>query len=302
MALGTRFTEDPREFLQDAGHLLAADPVVGNVVAVATDRAVVEDRAGLARRDHPRWWVTIHDPDGDVVGAAMRTAPFAPHPMFVLPMPRASVDALTEALLERGEGVRGLNGVLPATGQMADRLAAAYGGVASVHEHTRLHELGDLVMPTQPAGRLRPATRDDAPLALTYYLAFFEDAARQAGRDVPHQGAGGVDEASVRQRIDAGSVWLWEDEHGEVVHLTAFSGPAFGVARIGPVYTPEDNRGRGYASATVAALSRWLRERGSRVCLFTDQANPTSNKIYAALGYRPVTEMANLVITTPEPA
>ena len=37
---------------------------------------------------------------------------------------------------------------------------------------------------------------------------------------------------------------------------------------------------------------------GARVCLFTDQANPTSNKIYAALGYRPVVDMANLVIVT----
>jgi len=32
------------------------------------------------------------------------------------------------------------------------------------------------------------------------------------------------------------------------------------------------------------------------LCLFTDQANPTSNQIYAALGYQPVADMANLVI------
>lgn len=35
---------------------------------------------------------------------------------------------------------------------------------------------------------------------------------------------------------------------------------------------------------------------GARVCLYTDQANQTSNKIYASLGYRPVADMANLVI------
>ena len=33
-------------------------------------------------------------------------------------------------------------------------------------------------------------------------------------------------------------------------------------------------------------------EQGARACLFTDRANPTSNKIYAALGYRPVVDMA----------
>jgi predicted GNAT family acetyltransferase len=41
-----------------------------------------------------------------------------------------------------------------------------------------------------------------------------------------------------------------------------------------------------------------LRDSGARVCLFTDQANPTSNKIYAAIGYEPVAEMANLVISS----
>jgi predicted GNAT family acetyltransferase len=44
-------------------------------------------------------------------------------------------------------------------------------------------------------------------------------------------------------------------------------------------------------------VSRLLQTEGARVCLFTDQANPTSNKIYAALGYQPVVDMANLAIT-----
>jgi predicted GNAT family acetyltransferase len=81
-----------------------------------------------------------------------------------------------------------------------------------------------------------------------------------------------------------------------VVHLTGANAPAFGVARIGPVYTAREQRGRGYASAGVAAVSRLLLDRGARVCLFTDQANPTSNRIYEALGFRPVVDMANLVI------
>ena len=40
-------------------------------------------------------------------------------------------------------------------------------------------------------------------------------------------------------------------------------------------------------------MSRRLRDAGARVCLFTDQANPTSNRIYAALGYVKVVDMAN---------
>jgi predicted GNAT family acetyltransferase len=71
---------------------------------------------------------------------------------------------------------------------------------------------------------------------------------------------------------------------------------SLGVARIGPVYTPPEHRGHGWASNAVAEVSRRVQAHGVRVCLFTDQANPTSNKLYAALGYRPVVDMANLLV------
>ena len=80
------------------------------------------------------------------------------------------------------------------------------------------------------------------------------------------------------------------------MHLTGANPPSFGVARVGPVYTPPAQRGRGWASNAVAEVSRRIQAEGAQVCLFTDQANPTSNKIYADLGYRPVVDMANLVI------
>jgi predicted GNAT family acetyltransferase len=61
-----------------------------------------------------------------------------------------------------------------------------------------------------------------------------------------------------------------------------------GVARIGPVYTPPRFRGHGYGSAVTAATTRDVLAEGAVACLFTDLGNPTSNKIYQALGYVPV--------------
>jgi len=49
----------------------------------------------------------------------------------------------------------------------------------------------------------------------------------------------------------------------------------------------------------VSEVSAILQSDGGRVCLFTDQANPTSNKIYQSIGYRPVVDMANLRIGSP---
>ena len=86
------------------------------------------------------------------------------------------------------------------------------------------------------------------------------------------------------------------------MHLTAHNPPSFGVARIGPVFTPRAHRGRGYASAGVAGVSKRLRDEGADVCLYTDQENPTSNKVYAAIGFEPLVDQGNWVVTTPAPA
>ena len=64
--------------------------------------------------------------------------------------------------------------------------------------------------------------------------------------------------------------------------------PVAGVARIGPVYTPDDDRGHGYGSAVTAAAARTALAAGSRdVVLFTDVANPVPNAIYRRLGFVP---------------
>ena len=71
-------------------------------------------------------------------------------------------------------------------------------------------------------------------------------------------------------------------------------------ARVAPVYTVPDRRGRGYATALVAALSRELLARGKRrLFLTTDAANPTSNAIYARIGYRPQNEDCHFDFVTP---
>ena len=66
-------------------------------------------------------------------------------------------------------------------------------------------------------------------------------------------------------------------------------------ARIAPVYTPPAQRGRGYGSALVAALSRHLLAQGrSPVYLFADMANPTANGVYLRVGFRPAGEHVHL--------
>ncbi|WP_411503137.1 GNAT family N-acetyltransferase [Brevibacillus centrosporus] len=64
------------------------------------------------------------------------------------------------------------------------------------------------------------------------------------------------------------------------------SGHHFMVSRL---KKPLSRRKNGYASTCVAILSQQLLDAGYQFCsLYTDLANPTSNRIYQAIGYLPI--------------
>ena len=73
---------------------------------------------------------------------------------------------------------------------------------------------------------------------------------------------------------------LWWDG-GAPVSMAGYSGPTPHSLRISAVYTPPEQRRRGYASAVTAAISQEVLDRGCQFCtLYTDLGNPTSNHIY----------------------
>lgn len=290
------FTGDPTVFLTVADTFLAADPVLTTAIATATIRYRNESAAGRTLpANGTQWWAVVRTINGDIEGLAMRTAQTPPHPIFVLSMPDPAARALAHSVHARGELIGGVNGALPAAEICATDLAHLQGAQVQLAHHTRLLELGELVPPHGVPGTLRAATLDDLDLAQEWTDCFMRDADEQAGR-IPQVHEGEPDRADIRRRIEQGTCWFWLDNAGARVHLTGANPPAFGVARIAPVYTPPQQRRKGYASAAVAAVSQLLLTAGSRVCLYTDQANPTSNNVYQAIGYRPVVDHINLRI------
>lgn len=291
------FTHDPAEFLRLSAAYLADDPVLNTVVATVAARSATERAAGIPGRPED-WYLTVRESSQQVVGVAMRSSPHPPHPLYLLPMPQAAAVLLARVLHDRGETTPEVNGALEATGAFAAEMARLTGLTVGVGVHTRLFEVREVVppVPASSAGRLRRATNDDHGVVVDWFNVFMIEAAHQAGRTADAGSAAVYDSDAIGRRIEAGRVWLWEDRHGQVVHLSGCSAPEFGVQRLGPVYTPSTERGHGYASAAVAALSQQILDDGNRPCLFTDQANPTSNKIYQALGYEPVVDMISRVL------
>lgn len=287
--------DDPAAFLAVAAGVLAAEPVTGTVVATFTRDLAARVAAGERLPvGGPLWWAVARDLGGAVVGVAMRTAPFAPHPLFVLPMPDEAARELARVLVGRGERVDAANGALPASRVLLDEVATAQGGSVVVHVRLRLFEAGELCVPPAPPGRPRLADDRDVDLLAGWLRAFEREADEQAGRLPDDRSGDEVTREEVAGRIAAGRCWLWEDAQERPVALAGIAGPEHGVGRIGPVYTAPASRGRGYAGRLVATVARRMLAQGVRVCLFTDQANPVSNRLYERIGFRPVVDMAEL--------
>ena len=100
--------------------------------------------------------------------------------------------------------------------------------------------------------------------------------------------------ASVRRRVRLRGLRLWVDGAARVAFASvAIVGAA--DARIGLVYTLPRHRGRGYATTLVGAMVRECLGAGvQRVFLVTDLDNPTSNGVYARLGFRPVSDQVRI--------
>lgn len=146
----------------------------------------------------------------------------------------------------------------------------------------RLHRLERLV-PHHSAGTPRLAIPADHPLCVGWDMAFDVD----VGEPPVERSAGTARTILARRR------WLWEV--GErVVSMVGHDVPVAGVGRVGPVYTPPEYRARGFASALTTHVSKLLVNHGFEACLYTDLSNPTSNKIYAAIGYRPFADLLRL--------
>jgi predicted GNAT family acetyltransferase len=260
-------TSDPVEAKAWFAGLIADEPVLMSVIASVAD-SVIADRA---RYEDPRWWAG-RDASGRVVAGFMRTPPW---PLHVAMATAGQAAAFAEHLARQGSSLPGVGGRREPTEAFRDVWAKLTG----VSPRTVM-EVGAFDLPDRPAlpfpvtGHYRLARRDELAVADRWAQDFNAAVEHTPGK--AH---------SLVHRIGAGRVGFWVDE-GHPVSMAHASLVNGGVTRISGVWTPVELRGRGYASAVVAALSSERMDAGESCMLFTDLANPTSNKIYQAMGYR----------------
>ncbi|HEU5288102.1 MAG TPA: GNAT family N-acetyltransferase [Candidatus Limnocylindria bacterium] len=270
-------SDDPAAFERSAGSFLALREAENNLPLGLISGL----KAGRTFGADPPYFAVVHAGSA-VVGAAMRTPPFN----LILAAGTApdALRLLVADALSAMPDTPGLVGPKELVARGASIWCDRTGARAEVTMAQRIYRLAHVIPPRDTPGRARVASDADRDTVVPWFQAFVAEA--MPGHDASRERA----EATADHFLRTRGLWLWED--GAPVAMAGVSGRTPSGARVGAVYTPPDRRRRGYASALVAALSQAQLDGGARFCfLYTDLANPTSNKIYQDIGYEPVCDV-----------
>ncbi|MGW7542833.1 GNAT family N-acetyltransferase [Streptomyces sp. NPDC054770] len=273
-------TDDVDDFLARAGGFLRSRPGPHVMQLTWAERVRVRG-AGAFGADAAVFGVL--EQDGEVRATFYRLPPGG---IGLSPLTPEQADSLAARLAALGHS-------LPSAGSDHDTATVfaeawrRHTGATPELRGTRLclYRLGTLTPPDpMPAGRGRVLGERDLDQAMFWCGEF----ARAVGEDVS---------------IDAGT-WagtryadkgytLWETPDGTPVSVAGLNPLIGGQIQVDVVYTPSHLRGRGYAGAVTAEVSRAALAAGAQdVVLFADLSNPTSNALYQRLGYERLADWA----------
>jgi uncharacterized protein len=269
---------DAQAFLDAAGPFLAEHEAEHNLLFGIAATLIID-----SERYPEQPYLAAVRRDDDVVAAAVMTPPF--NLVLSTTADTSALAALGRDLGRNRYSVPGVTGPADIAHRFAEMWAQRHGLSTRRAMAERIYRLERVTPPTEVPGAVRTATDDDRELLIDWVHDFLVEAL-----EGPREGeaAAIVDSAL---RTGSRTFYLWEDD-GRAVSLAGVTGPTPNGIRVGPVYTPRGSRRRGYASAVTAAASQAQLDAGRTfVFLFTDVDNPTSNKIYQAIGYEPVIDV-----------
>ncbi len=229
----------------------------------------------------PPFLATVENDNGPVLAALMTP----PHHIILCDFtPDApSVCSMIIDSLRAGHwplpGVRAPVGISTAFSQAWSQIS---GDRIITGQSMGVYELRKVLPPARPAhGKMRLAVDEDIELAAQWTYEFTREALHESYPDGSRR--------SVEFKIRNKELYFWEDDHP--VCMAAAARPTRHGIMVGSVYTPPEARQCGYASSLVAELSQLQLDHGYQfVSLFTDMANPTSNKIYQNVGYSQISD------------
>lgn len=276
----THHSLDVRSASDRVEWFLLAEPVRRNQFLTTLDRLL--DSPGSAEAQC--WWAT----EGDAMTGFALQAATGSRALLTAVTSRA-VESLAEIVHATTPGLSAVGGEAWAAAIFAGTWTDLSGGAAEPTDGERLYELQQLRTPQGIPGSGRQATLADVPTLADWHVGFCSDVGVEPWPNRLE---------TMASRVAEREVWVWE--HERPVAMASATRAIAGASRIAHVYTPPNQRGKGYgAAATAAATSDRLAEGAERCLLFTQLANGTSNGIYRRLGYRAIEERLVYRLTMP---
>lgn len=257
-----------RAFLERAGPWLLQTEAENNLILGLALARQEGDLPG----EEPAWWTTVEE-GSDILGAAFRTPP---HMVGLTGMPGGAVPLVARMADDAFHEIPGVVGPAEPVEAFVKIWTASHPVRARLEMRMGIYALETLVPPEREVpGTMRRASPNDLEMLVPWMEGFESDTG------IFSTGARAVTE----RLVGSDDMVVWE-VRGTPVCMAAASGETPNGVRVGYVYTPPELRGRGYAAALTAALTRSLLDAGKRFCfLYTNLGDPVSNRIYRRLGY-----------------
>ncbi|WP_173192407.1 GNAT family N-acetyltransferase [Paenibacillus alginolyticus] len=197
------------------------------------------------------------------------------------------IHEIGENLIAANQDIPGFIGEKKLTAELAIYISNVKGIQANVLRNQRIYQLEKIKKKANSNGNLRKVIENDHPIINEWVYHFCYETNQPIS----------VEEAVKRaaRMINKGSLAVWE-VNGEMVSMASSIRPTPNNISISYVYTPINERNKGYASDCVSAFTQFLLDRGYKTTsLYTDLSNPTSNKIYIQIGYEPIMDSIGIL-------
>ncbi|MDF1838086.1 MAG: GNAT family N-acetyltransferase [Planctomycetota bacterium] len=267
---------DVESFLERTRPFLESDEALYGMALGTAERLVQGYRFG----DKDPWFAVVEE--GQWLRAIVMQTP--PRPMILAAAELEAIGPLIQHIRDAGHDISGVVGPADTSPFFTKRWAHIHGVEHHVHMNMHLFCLDKVIAPENPpAGKMVTASLEDMEWLAPWTIRFIDEChLPPADSSLPNPAT---------HLVEKGKFFLWKDATGPKA-MAAFTRETPASHSISWVYTPEEFRGKGYASALVATLSQHALDTGKKfTSLNTDVSNPTSNKIYQEIGYRHYCDM-----------
>lgn len=214
-----------------------------------------------------------------LIGAALLTE----RRLVITALQEPQIEPLVSFLLKNNVTVPGVVGPALTADAFSRMWSKAINKQCTLAMGQKIYQLNEVIMPNNISGKLKLAQESDIQLVGQWLFEF-------SAESLPHQPTTiekMIEHAKIK--IQKEEAYLWLDKNNTPVSMNLVGRPTKNGISVSGVYTPKNFRKNGFASALVANTSQKMLDDGKKFCvLYTDTANPTSNKIYQQVGYKEV--------------